>query len=187
MCNDYRLKVDLDTIARDFDGIGIRLNHPDGIPNTAAREDIRMTETAPIVRMAAETGTADLVARRWSWPGPTGKPVFNFKSQGRRFDDNRVLIPTDGFYEFTDQVPKAKLKHKWLFEMIDHPVFMIAGMTRTVPDFGECFSMLTADPGPDIAPYHPRQVVVLGRRDWPAGSIPRCHQPTYCAPLRPER
>jgi putative SOS response-associated peptidase YedK len=58
------------------------------------------------------------------------------------------------------------LKHKWLFTMKDHPVFMIAGITRTVPDHGECFTMLTIQPGPDIAPYHDRQVVVLGRSDW---------------------
>lgn len=166
MCNDYRLTVDLDTVAKDFAGAEIRLAYPEGIPNAERREDIRMTETAPIVKAGAEIGMASLVMRRWSWPGPKGKPVFNFKSEGRRFDDNRVLIPTDGFYEFTDQVPKAKLKHKWLFEMVDNPIFMIAGITRTVPEHGECFSMLTVDPGPDIAPYHPRQIVVLGRDDW---------------------
>jgi putative SOS response-associated peptidase YedK len=106
VCNDYRLLVDLDTVAADFPGIRIRLTYPEGIPNTAPREDIRMTETAPIIRAGAEGGTAELVMRRWSWPGPTGKPVFNFKSEGRSFGDNRVLIPADGFYEFTDQVPK---------------------------------------------------------------------------------
>jgi putative SOS response-associated peptidase YedK len=26
--------------------------------------------------------------------------------------------------------------------------------------------MLTTDPGPDVAPYHNRQVVVLPREDW---------------------
>lgn len=166
MCNDYRLMVDLDTIAADFPGIKIRLTYPEGIPNTAPREDIRMTETAPVIRLGAKAGTAELVMRRWSWPGPTGKPVFNFKSENRRFGPERVLIPTDGFYEFTDQVLKAKLKHKWLFTMRGHPVFMIAGITRTVPDHGECFTMLTTDPGPDIAPYHDRQIVLLGRDDW---------------------
>ena len=173
MCNDYRLQVDLDTVAQDFPGIKIRLTYPEGIPNTASREDIRMTETAPIIRPGAEAGTAELVMRRWSWPGPTGKPVFNFKSEGRRFEDNRVLIPTDGFYEFTEQVPKTRLKHKWLFEMVDHPVFMIAGITRTVPQHGECFTMLTVDPGADVAPYHSRQVVVLARDDWGRWLDPR--------------
>jgi putative SOS response-associated peptidase YedK len=26
--------------------------------------------------------------------------------------------------------------------------------------------MLTVEPGPDVAPYHSRQIVVLGRADW---------------------
>lgn len=41
--------------------------------------------------------------------------------------------------------------------------------------------MLTTSPGPDVAPYHDRQVVVLGRqhwatwldRNWPAGELLR--------------
>jgi putative SOS response-associated peptidase YedK len=167
MCNDYRLLVDLDTIAQDFPGLKIRISYPEGIPNTAPREDIRMTEVAPVIRAARDPDEVELVMRRWSWPGPSGKPVFNFKSEGRSFHDGRCLIPTDGFYEFTDQVPKAKVKHKWLFTMKEHAVFMIAGITRTVPAVGECFTMLTTAPGPDIAPYHDRQVVVLGREDWP--------------------
>jgi putative SOS response-associated peptidase YedK len=31
---------------------------------------------------------------------------------------------------------------------------------------GEAYVMLTCPPGPDVAPYHDRQVVVLGRNDW---------------------
>ena len=166
MCNDYRLKVDLDAIARDFDGVKIRLSYPEGIPNTGPREDIRITETAPMIRAGAGGGEAELVMRRWSWPGPSGKPVYNFRSEGRTFKEGRVLIPTDGFYEFTDQVPKAKLKHKWLFTIKDHDAFMIAGIVRTTPDLGDCFTLLTTEPGPDMAPYHSRQIVVLSRGDW---------------------
>jgi putative SOS response-associated peptidase YedK len=31
---------------------------------------------------------------------------------------------------------------------------------------GEVFTLLTVDPGPDVAPYHNRQVVMLDRADW---------------------
>jgi putative SOS response-associated peptidase YedK len=61
-----------------------------------------LRETAPAIRRAAEEGTVELVMLRWSWPGPTGEPTFNFKSEGHGFEDRRMLIPTDGFYEFTD-------------------------------------------------------------------------------------
>jgi putative SOS response-associated peptidase YedK len=119
-------------------------------------------ETAPIIRRGAEEGTVELVMLRWSWPAPTGTPTFDFKSEDRGFEDHHVLISTDGFCEFTDQVPKAKLKHKWIFKMSGHRIFMIAGITRTVSRYGECFTMLTTEPGPDGAPYYPRQIVVLG-------------------------
>lgn len=43
----------------------------------------------------------------------------------------------------------------------------IAGLWR--PGLGEeppRFTMLTTEPGPDVAPIHDRQVVVLRPRDW---------------------
>ena len=33
-------------------------------------------------------------------------------------------------------------------------------------EIGEAFTMLTTDPGPDVAPYHNRQVAVIDRADW---------------------
>ena len=32
--------------------------------------------------------------------------------------------------------------------------------------YGEAFTILTTEPGPDVAPIHNRQVVVLERADW---------------------
>ena len=31
---------------------------------------------------------------------------------------------------------------------------------------GDAFTILTTEPGPDVAPIHNRQVVVLDREDW---------------------
>lgn len=171
MCNDYRLNVDLATIAGDFSDLKIKIEFPEGAPNVQPRNDIRITDMAPIVRASATPGQAELVQRRWSWPGPSGKPVYNFRSEGRLFGENRCLILADGFYEFTDPppiegAPKKRLKDKRLFTMRDHSWFCIAGIYRQMPEFGEAFTMLTTEPGPDVAPYHSRQIVVLGRNDW---------------------
>lgn len=172
LCNDYRLEVDIASIAEDFSDLKIKIDFSEGIPNVAPRADIRITDPGVIVRAGAEgRGSADLVQRRWSWPGPTGKPVYNFRSDGRDFGENRCLIIADGFYEFTDPAPlegapKRRPKDKWLFTMRDHRWFCIAGIYRQHPEVGEAFTMLTTEPGPDVAPYHSRQVVVLGRDDW---------------------
>jgi len=166
MCNNYRLLVDASAIMEDFAELKIRIDFSEGVPNIEARQDIKITDTAPIVR-SAERGTGDLVQRRWSWPGPTGKPVYNFRSDGRQFGSGRCLIVADGFYEFTSPADSAKKrKDKWLFTKKDEALFCIAGIWRTDAKVGEAFTMLTMPPGPDIAPYHDRQIAVLERRDW---------------------
>jgi putative SOS response-associated peptidase YedK len=106
MCNDYRLLTDAATIFSDFSELKIRF--PEGKPNLEAREDIKITDTAPIVRAVdGEQQAGDLVQRRRSWPG-RDKPVYKFRSDGREFTSGRCLIPANGFYEFTEPMDKKE-------------------------------------------------------------------------------
>ena len=41
MCNDYRLEIDIASIAEDFDNLQIKIDMPEGAPNVSAREDGR--------------------------------------------------------------------------------------------------------------------------------------------------
>jgi putative SOS response-associated peptidase YedK len=183
MCNDYRLEVDAATIAEDFADLKIKIKFSEGVPNIEARADIKITDVAPIVR-TLERGEGDLVQRRWSWPGPTGKPIYNFRSDGREFTSGRCLIIADGFYEFTAPVdPKKKRKDKWLFTKVDEPWFCIAGIWRSHPAVGEAFTMLTMEPSPDIAPYHDRQIAILDRQDWAAWLDPAVPAKEILRPL----
>jgi putative SOS response-associated peptidase YedK len=50
MCNDYRLRVDAATILEEFSDLKIKIHFSEGRPNIPARDDIKITETAPIVR-----------------------------------------------------------------------------------------------------------------------------------------
>jgi putative SOS response-associated peptidase YedK len=82
-------------------------------PNLAAREDIKITDMAPIIQGIEGTrAEVDLVQRRWSWPGQNKRPVYNFRSDGREFNSNRCLIVADGFYEFTDPTEKGKAQRQ---------------------------------------------------------------------------
>lgn len=170
MCNDYRSRVPAERIIGEFRQIRIPLVFPKGIPNLEPRDDIRIKDSAPVVRYA--DGQAELLQMPWSWPAPNGKPVFNFRSEGRRFaPTDRVLIIADGFYEFTAAAdPRQKRKDKWLFTAAGLDLFAIAGVVKQ-----GAFSMLTTEPGPDVAPYHDRQIVVLRPETWEAwltGSAP---------------
>ena len=165
MCNLYTQTKSVDEIARIFRDLQMPLRFPEGVPNLEPR-DIRITDPAPIVRADADGGF-ELVVRRWSWPGPGGKPIYNFRSDRREFPSGRCLMVADGFYEFTTPAdPKKKRKDRWLFTQPEQELVGIAGLVRSVPEIGEACTMLTTEPGPDVAPYHGRQVVVLPAADW---------------------
>jgi putative SOS response-associated peptidase YedK len=167
MCNLYTQTRSVDEVARIFRHIQIPLVFPDGIPNLEPR-DIAITDPGPIVRRGVGD-SYDLVVRRWSWPGPGGKPVYNFRSDGREFSSGRCLILADGFYEFTAPAdPEQKRKDRWLFTLPGGGTMGIAGLVRAATEVGEAYTMLTCPPGPDVAPTHDRQVAVLDQSDWKA-------------------
>ncbi len=186
MCNEVRRTVALGKIRDDFSFTRIPLRFPEGLPNLAPLDSIRITDSNAIIRAAGNEGdaadpdarrspagpaAAELGVRRWAWPGAGGKPVYNFRSEGREFGNSsrggRCLVVVDGFYEFTAPAdPRQKRKDKWLFTKPDESWFCIAGLWRADPQVGEAFTLLTTAPGPDVAPYHSRQIAVLHRADW---------------------
>lgn len=161
MCNLYSLKTG-DLFATWNKVLKLPVVWEGQASNFEPRPEIKMTELAPIVRHIGDQAVVSMT--KWAWPGPKG-PVFNFQSDGRDFSkSDRVLIPADAFYEFTDKLPGQKRKTRWKFTMVDNPLFWVAGIVKN-----GCWTMLTTEPGPDIKPYHDRQIVVLaaeGGRDW---------------------
>jgi putative SOS response-associated peptidase YedK len=160
MCNEYRFKQTLDQVLVEFSQLQMPLVFPGGPPNIEPRDSIRPTDPAPVVT-AGPDGAAELRQLRWGFQSPGRAPVINFRSDGRRFGSGRCLVPADGFYEFTGtKYPKSK----WLFTPAEGPeLFCIAGLVRD-----DRFTLLTRPPGPDIAPYHDRQIVILPRDRWKA-------------------
>lgn len=159
MCNEYRFRQPLDRIVEEFSQLKIPVSWTGGAPNLEPQESIRPTDPAPVL-VGALGGGAELRRLRWGFTQPKGGPVINFRSENRRFGKGRCLVPADGFYEFTGaKYPKSK----WLFTATDNDFFCLAGLVRE-----DRFTILTAAPGPDIAPYHDRQVVILPRSDWAA-------------------
>ena len=167
MCNLYTQTKAADAVRSLFAQARMPLGFPEGIPNLQPR-DIAITDPGAIVRAARGDVRFELVVRRWSWPGPNGKPVYNYRSDGREFSSGRCLIMADGFYEYTVPAdPKKKRKDRWLFATADGEPFAIAGLVRDVGGtIGEAFTMLTTEPGPDVAPHHHRQVAIVRASSW---------------------
>lgn len=180
MCNEVARRLALGLIRDDIHELRIPLRFPEGLPNLAPLDSIRITDPTLILRAAGSETEA--VVRRWSWLGHVGRPVYNFRSDGRRLANDatggRCLIPVDGFYEFTDppaDAPRRAKKLKWRFTVAGSPWFCLAGLWRTDAAVGEAFTLLTCPPGPDVKPYHERQVVVPERAQWAGwldGSLP---------------
>jgi putative SOS response-associated peptidase YedK len=139
---------------------------PEAAPNLPPLDAVRPTDPAPVVRAIGEG--AELVRMRWGFVAdrPKAGPVTNFRSEGRRFGHGRCLVPATAFFEFTGaRSPKTR----WRFTEAGQPWFCLAGLWRsfeTADGPGDRFTLLTTAPGPDMAPYHDRQVVVLPRETW---------------------
>jgi len=165
VCNDYGNHIPYSDYLAAFSQTRIPVKWPRAAPNLEPRDDIWPTDPAPVIRRL-EDGTNDFALLRWGFPParPKGAPVINFRSEGRRFPVGRCLIPASHFFEFTGT---KSPKEKWKFTKAEEDWFCFAGLWRPMPDgTGEAFTLLTTEPGPDVAPIHNRQVVVLDRAHW---------------------
>ncbi|PWJ86982.1 putative SOS response-associated peptidase YedK [Mesorhizobium loti] len=167
MCNDYEQHIAwaeycwmMESLALDIPTHQTELDLPQA-------DDIRISEPAPIMRAAG--GTIELTRMTFAFPpsGPKGGPVFNFRSEGRNFSNSkRCLIPASAFFEFTGK-KSPKAKHR--FTLNGASFMAIAGLWREGEgNKSPTFAMLTTEPGPDVAPIHNRQIVVLRPEDWAA-------------------
>ena len=155
MCSRFVPPPTLGTIDDEVRQSGLTLVFPAGRPNLPPDVEYAIGDAPPVVVRAPEG--LSLAPMTWAWKGPGGRPVFNFRSDGRSFGSStRCLIPAAGIFEFTDAEPGHKRKTKWRFDLVDAPWMWVAGIVKQ-----GAFSMLTTESGADVAPYHDRQVCIL--------------------------
>ena len=129
-------------------------------------DNIRIGNSGPVVRTAGNG--VELVRMTFGFPpsSPKRPRTFNFISEKRDFSGSkRCGIPASAFFESTgSKYPEAK--HR--FTLTEAPFLFVAGLWSQGKDGeGDSFTMLTASPGWDIAPYHDRQIVVVRHQDLP--------------------
>jgi len=160
MCNDYAREIEAGRVIRlmkEMENVPPFEWEAGRIPNDAApTPHIKITEKGLIARLSHDKLVGSMTT--WAWKTPQGKPVFNFVSEKRDFSKTeRCLILATGFYEYTaPKKSKVKLKDQHFFTMKGEEWFWVAGIVKQ-----NAFAMLTTDPGPDMEPYHDRQICVL--------------------------
>lgn len=165
MCNDFGNHVTYAEYAEALRQLGMPIVAPGAVPNLEPEDDIWPSEVATVFRRLDDG--VELARLRWGFEpsSPKGRPVINFRSEGRSFaNSRRCLVPASHFYEFKGaKAPKSKFK----FTLRTEPWFCFAGLwSPGSPEKGEAFTLLTTAPGPDVEPIHSRQMVVLKREDW---------------------
>lgn len=162
MCNAYEQQVSHAEYRKAIAALELAATGTDEAIETSG--EVRIGDLGPVLR-AAGNGV-ELVLMSFGWPPsrPKAGPVFNFKSDKRSFaDSRRCVIVLSGFFEFTG-TKYPKTKHR--FSLKGSPVMGIAGLWSEDEAGALSFTMLTTAPGPDIEPYHDRQVCVLAPEDW---------------------
>ncbi len=169
MCNSYAAKSNYREYVEAFSEIRLPLVWPEAhsAPNLQPRDPVRPTDPAPIIRPHGPRGV-ELAELRFGFrPGrPRAGPVINYRSENRQFGRGRCLAPVSWFYEYTgERSPKTR----WKVTMPGQAFFCLAGLWRPADrDWPESFTLLTVDSGPDLKPYHHRQVVPLHPDRWAA-------------------
>lgn len=135
--------------------------------NTSPRVgEIFPTNEAPVLRL--ENGRRSAALMKWGFPKWDGKgSIINARSETalekRMFKkplmENRLVIPTTGFYEWKTR--EDNKKEKYLFRKTSENMLYLAGFYG---DFkGEnCFTILTTSANDSMQYYHNRMPVLLG-------------------------
>jgi putative SOS response-associated peptidase YedK len=175
MCNRYGYNSPHHRLRELFGAQDLPFRWPEAAPNLGPLEEIRPTDPAPVIQPFEDGVRLDQL--RWGFPAPRPKagPIINFRSEGRRFTRGRCLIPATHFFEFTGtKYPKTK----WRCTVAGAEMFCFAGLVRD-----DRFTLLTCDPGPDIAALHDRQVVIVPASAWATWLDPTADPSALLGPL----
>ena len=168
MCGRYYFFTPADIVAGRF---GL-----ESAPALRPRFNIAPRSEAPVI--LADEGTRRLVAMRWGLvPSWSKDPASAYKMINARaetapekpsfrgpFRRQRLLVPSDGFYEWKRE---GETKRPFAFDLASKEPFAMAGLWdrwRT-PEGGELlsFTILTTSANPVVSSVHDRMPVILPR------------------------
>lgn len=155
MCNIYEHDLSWTEYSAHMQAVELGLV---GDPIEVETRAIRPSEPTPVVRAFDGASRMDLL--NWGWT-PAGRPglIINIRSEGRRDPpSSRGIVIPQSFYEYRgDKKPKSQFRFTPVTnEPLAFPVLIKGG----------AYSLLTCEPGAEVAPVHGRQPVLVTRSDW---------------------
>ena len=163
MCNEYEQQVAWLSYCEMMQNLAWQIPADQTELDLPQAPSIRISDLGSAI--VADGDAARLVRMRFSWDVPNRGPMFNIRSDNPQLPKmTRALVPASAFFEFSgDKAPKSK--HR--VTLNDAAFMAIAAAWRPAKgNLPASFAMVTVDPGPDLAPYHARQVVVLPPEEW---------------------
>jgi putative SOS response-associated peptidase YedK len=154
MCNSYRITpkrgAEKGLLERIADEVG-------KLPSPL----VRKSDPGVVMRADGRVGIM-----RWGFHRSFNPSINNARSDKlesgmwkEAFHDRRCVIPMSLFYEWGPGVGGRKQAHE--FTHPDGDYLWVAGVWEENPEFGPCYSMVTTDAPPLMAPIHDRMSAVL--------------------------
>lgn len=163
MCNEYEQQIAWVSYCEMMQNLAWEVPGDQSALDLPQAPSIRISDLGSA--LVADGDAARLVRMRFSWEVPNRGPMFNIRADNPQLPKmTRALVPASAFFEFSgEKAPKSK--HR--VTLNGAPFMAIAAAWKPAKgNLPAAFAMITVDPGPDLAPYHARQVVVLPPAAW---------------------
>jgi putative SOS response-associated peptidase YedK len=193
MCGRYDLSDNPAAIRAKF--------HVPAVPQFAPNTDWRPTDSAPIVRLAAD-GSRECALARWGLvPGWAPDLKFGSRCINARAETvaklpafrtalrkRRCLVPVNAFFEWSGEKGQRR---KWRITLRDESLFALAGLWEWWQDreSGEAvtsYTIVTCEANAAIAPLHDRMPVIVGAADYARWLDAAADGQPLLAPCAPE-
>jgi putative SOS response-associated peptidase YedK len=193
MCGRYDLSDNPAAIRAKF--------HVPAVPQFAPNTDWRPTDSAPIVRLAAD-GSRECALARWGLvPGWAPDLKFGSRCINARAETvaklpafrsalrkRRCLVPVNAFFEWSGEKGQRR---KWRITLRDESLFALAGLWEWWQDreSGEAvtsYTIVTCEANAAIARLHDRMPVVLRTADYARWLDAAADGQPLLAPCAPE-
>lgn len=182
MCGRFVMFRSLDEYVQELDPQHDLFKAADKTP--VERYNIAPSTDVPIIHTHPDGPQISSVHWGWkrevTWPKPKVVQPINARietiAKGRfykdLFPDHRALIPSDGWYEWVQEVPGEK-KQPFFIRLRSHKPMFFAGLAQvepgSSPDKPPGFLIITADAEGGMVDVHDRRPVVLSpelAREW---------------------